>query len=337
MSRRYCLFPVLLAVLALTPLAGGQAASTPEGQAGGQRHCLRLLMLDSQAQAQELAERARSGEPFAALARRQGAEAQKASQMRCLAASELSQEVLAAIGEIEPGQVGRPLSLGGKWLLVQVTTDEHWRRGEELHQAGRHQEAKEALLRDAALNPDGPAWRLLARSRAAAKDQAGALQALDMALTWSPEDVALLNDKASLLQGLGRRDEALAQYETALALQPDNPVLQNNLAWMLVRQNQKLERAEALAGRATQLDPGRASYWDTLGLAQQARGNQAGAAASYHQALKLDPELAPAKANLLKCLLALDQATLARLLGQGPEPTAKAGPGAPQVPRRKAP
>lgn len=337
MSRRLCLLSALMLILALPPVAGVQAASAPEGQAGQQRHCLRLLVLDSQAQAQDLSQRARSGEPFAALARQLGGEARRTAHMRCLAASELSPEVLAAIGELKPGQVSRPLSLGGKWLMVQLTTDEHWRRGEEMHQAGRSREAQEALLRDAALNPDGPAWRLLAKSRAAAKDQEGALQALDMALTWAPEDVALLNDKASLLQGMGRRDEALTQFEKALAVQPDNPVLQNNLAWMLVRQNQNLERAETLARRATQLEPGRASYWDTLGLAQQARGNQAGAAASYYQALKLDPELAPAKANLLKCLLALDQATLARLLGQGAAPAAQAKPAAAPAHRTKSP
>lgn len=326
----------MLLAMALPPLAQVQAAPSPAEPGAGPRHCLRLLLLDSQAQAQEMAGRVKSGEPFAALARRLGAETWAAAQMRCLLAAELSQEVLSAIGQLRPGQVGEPLSLGGKWLLVQLTTDEHWRRGQEMHQAGRHQEAQEALLKDAALNPDGPAWQLLARSRAAAKDQAGALKALDMALTWAPEDVALLNDKASLLQGMGQRDEALVQFEKALALQPDNPMLQNNLAWMLVRQNQKLERAEELARRATRLDPGRASYWDTLGLAQQARGNQAGAAASYYQALKLDPELAPAKANLLRCLLALDQATLARLLGPGTPPASQAVTPA-RAPRTKSP
>jgi Flp pilus assembly protein TadD len=126
---------------------------------------------------------------------------------------------------------------------------------------------------------------------------------------------------------MGRREEAFINFEKALALQPDNPGLLNNLAWIMVRLGHKLERAETLARRATKLEPGSASYWDTLGLVQQARGQSAAAVASYHQALKLDPDLASAKANLLKILLSMDQSTLARELGTpGPTPAKPAPP-----------
>lgn len=320
--------PLSALLLALLLAPGlGRAADQPAtnqlaSSSGQQRQCLRLLVLTSQQQAQNLAERARGGEAFAALARQLGGEALAGARMRCLETSELDGQVQAALQELRPGQVSQPLPLAGKWVLVQLNSDEYWRRGEELQRAGRYQEAEESLLRDAALNPDGPAWRLIAKTRAAAKDQPGALKALDQALVWAPEDVALLNEKASLLLGMGRRDEAMAHFEKALALQPDNAILLNNLAWIMVRQGHNLERAETLARRATQKEPGRASYWDTLGLAQQARGNPAGAAVSYHQALRLDPELAPAKANLLKSLLVMDGATLARALDiQGPTPT----------------
>ncbi len=320
---------VLLALALTMAPSLGRGAQQPAPHAesppsASQRHCLRLLVLPSQQRAQDLAARARAGEAFAALVRGQGTEAVAAARMRCLDSSEMGGEVLAALQDLKPGQVSQPLALGGQWALVQLTSDEHWRLGEELHRAGRYQEAEEALLRDAALNPDGPAWQLIARTRAAAKNPDGALKALDQALSWSPEDVALLNDKASLLLGLGRRDEALAHFEKALALEPDSAILLNNLAWVMVRQGQNLARAESLARRATQLEPGLASYWDTLGLTQQTQGHPVSAAASYYQALKLDPDLASAKANLLKSLLAMDQATLARALDAAETPPGKA-------------
>ncbi len=288
------------------------AAAAPEGE----RYCLRVLFLPSLAQAQDLSERLRSGENFLILARERYKDGETGPSVRCLAAADLEPEVLEAARKLDLGRVSPPLPLGEQAALVMRTTDEYWREGNQLYDAGRYEEAEKVLAKDAALNADGPAWHLLAMARKARKDREGALKALDQALIWSPLDPALINDKASVLLEMGRSDEALALYERALGLSPQSPLLMNNLAWALARQDRDLERAESLAHRATELEPDNASFWDTLGLTQQMAGAHARAAVSYRQALKLSPEMAQAKANLVKSLLALDQESLAELLAR---------------------
>ena len=56
----------------------------------------------------------------------------------------------------------------------------------------------------------------------------GALQSFDRALGFQPEHVEVLNNRAGVLQEIGRYDEALEGYDRALALRPDHPETLNN-------------------------------------------------------------------------------------------------------------
>jgi tetratricopeptide (TPR) repeat protein len=285
------------------------------------RYCLRLLVLDSQAEAAALAAGPEPPTAFLRLARQLTPGGQALPPVRCLSAQEMDSQILSLVSGLEEGRVAGPLPMGNKWAVLLVTGEEHRRRGQELAQAKLYAEAEMELRQDAALNPDGPAWQMIAKARAANGDLPGAMQALEQALSWTPDDPALVVAKSLLLLGMGKGDEARESFERALALVPDNPVVLNNLAWVLARQGKSLDRAAVLAQRATQLEPERADFWDTLGLVEQERGHLPQAAANYYRALRLEPELASAKANLLKTLLALDGQTLARLLGQEAPPT----------------
>jgi len=74
----------------------------------------------------------------------------------------------------------------------------------------------------------------------------------------------------------GHEAEAIHYYEKALELDPGNPTVLNNLAWLLVRaKNQRLrdpQRALSLARKATEKEP-IAVYLDTLAEAWFAVGN----------------------------------------------------------------
>ncbi len=291
-----------------------------------QQICLRVILAPSQAQAQAIWEKVKNGDKFLVASREVTRDDQSGPKLRCLDRADLEPEVLAAVQDLPLGQVAPPFALGNRWALALRTSDAYWRRGNELFDQGRFAEAEAMLLQEVELNPDGPGWHLIALARSARKQPREALAAYDQALAWSPLDPRLLNDKAGVLLDLGRAEEACGLYEKALNLAPRNALVMNNLAWSLARQGKELPRAEDLARQAVAVRPDNASFWDTLGLVQRLRGENAQAARSYHQALRLDPGLAQARAHLTPTLLALEPGELERLLGsspasQGPTPT----------------
>ncbi|HWP66788.1 MAG TPA: tetratricopeptide repeat protein [Candidatus Limnocylindria bacterium] len=100
-----------------------------------------------------------------------------------------------------------------------------------------------------------------------------------------------------LLQQQGRLDEAIAQYERAIADHPDEADLHDNLAIALASSNRM---AEAIAHwqRALTLAPGRAGTRGNLGNALAAAGDLAGAVVEYETALRIDPTHADVYNNL---------------------------------------
>ncbi|MFH1058786.1 MAG: tetratricopeptide repeat protein [Pseudomonadota bacterium] len=321
------------------PLAAGASESAaPAGPADpslGQRRCLRILPQASQAQAESTWQRIQAGEHFLVLAREMSKGGKLGPPVRCLYENEMETEALRAVKDLRLGQTSPPFLTAAGWALALCTTDEYWQNGNALYDQGRFEQAEAELLKDVEINPDGPSWHLVALCRSARKDTSGALAALDQALSWAPLSPSLLNDKASLLMDQGRLDEAAQLYEEALRYAPDNPLVMNNLAWCLARNQKDLARAAEMAKRAVARQPDRAEFWDTLGMVQQMAGHPAQAAASYGRALKLNPEMAQAKANLVPSLLSLDNQALQKLLLSAPAapaaPAAKrlAGPGRP--------
>jgi Flp pilus assembly protein TadD len=80
-----------------------------------------------------------------------------------------------------------------------------------------------------------------------------------------PLQGAALSCQGNIYAAQGQVVEAEAAYRAALALEPDNPVALNNLAWLLCQEGRSLDEAEQLVRRAIALDvEPRATYQDTL-------------------------------------------------------------------------
>jgi tetratricopeptide (TPR) repeat protein len=110
-------------------------------------------------------------------------------------------------------------------------------------------------------------------------------------------DPRLLAQRASQLLAVGRVDEAKADLERALSLDPnysDAYALQSIIA---VVQNDK-DKALALARKAVEVNPKSATALIALSYAQQARFDLEGARKSVEEAVKLDPENVLAWARL---------------------------------------
>lgn len=98
--------------------------------------------------------------------------------------------------------------------------------------------------------------------------------------------------KASIHSGLGsalaalkKWDQAFTHYDKALTYNADNPGVLNNYAYYLSLQKRELPKAEKMARHALDLDPGNASYMDTMGWVYYQMGDFKRAQKFIQQAL----------------------------------------------------
>lgn len=119
----------------------------------------------------------------------------------------------------------------------------------------------------------------------------------ERALALKPDCAEAHNNLGVILNEQGKRDDAVAHYERALALNPDSADAHNNLGNGLAAQGRTAD-AMAHYERALVLNPGHANAHNNLGIALAAQGRIADAITHYERALVLNPEYADAHNNL---------------------------------------
>jgi tetratricopeptide (TPR) repeat protein len=101
------------------------------------------------------------------------------------------------------------------------------------------------------------------------------------------------------LQGSGRVQEAMQQYEEALRLKPDYAMARNNLAGALLRLG-KVQEAISQYEQALRLNPDFAEAHYNLGAALEQAGRVQEAIGHYEQALRIKPGLTEAQNALAR-------------------------------------
>lgn len=91
------------------------------------------------------------------------------------------------------------------------------------------------------------------------------------------------------LNQAGRLDEAEVELRAALAAAPDNPLLLNQLGYMLVDSGRKVEEGAAMLARAHAADPQNGNIQDSLGWAQYRQGQYESAVETLEQAVAKEP------------------------------------------------
>ncbi len=112
---------------------------------------------------------------------------------------------------------------------------------------------------------------VLAKTRVALGDAAGATSGLQEFLKGSPKDVSAREFLASLHITTRQYDSAIAESEEVLKAQPNNPVVLNNLAWLYGQKSDP--RALEYAERAHAIAPHVPAVTDTLGFILVRRGD----------------------------------------------------------------
>ncbi|KAK3158179.1 hypothetical protein QOZ80_2AG0133860 [Eleusine coracana subsp. coracana] len=112
-----------------------------------------------------------------------------------------------------------------------------------------------------------------------------------------PADITgSLQRQGNKLAEEGKFHEALGKWETALTLTPDNTILHEQKAQVLLEVGDAW-RALTSASRATKLDPLWPEAWVTLGRAQLNFGEPDSAILSFDKALALKPDYNDAKSD----------------------------------------
>lgn len=116
------------------------------------------------------------------------------------------------------------------------------------------------------------------------------LAALEKARELSPArhvDMLILQSQA--YEQLGRSGEALKVLREAQRLEVDNPLVQNNLGYLLLEQDRDLDEAAALIEASAKATPNNGNVVDSLGWAQFKLGRIAEAEATLRRAVELSP------------------------------------------------
>jgi Flp pilus assembly protein TadD len=168
-------------------------------------------------------------------------------------------------------------------LLALGETERGAERLEELaRRSGADPATRAALFAEA-----GNAWTL-------AGEPDRAFAATTMALTLSPDDPALVLDRALALGAMDRFAEALEDLDRAVALDPSRAE-----AWMLrgaaKRQLGRTADAERDVARALALAPDNAEALLERGALRRAKGDVAGARADWERAARLASDSATAE------------------------------------------
>ena len=148
-----------------------------------------------------------------------------------------------------------------------------------------------------------------------------------MAADWiraQPRDTMMRTLVAQRAIAQNRLQDARRLYEEALAVNPDDAMVLNNLAW--VEGELKEPGALARAERALALAPDHPAILDTLGTLQIAGGDSEKGLKNLRRAVELAPDLGPLRLNLARAYLKLERKADAReqldiLLGKVPAGT----------------
>jgi protein O-GlcNAc transferase len=180
-----------------------------------------------------------------------------------------------------------------------------------LHQAGRLSEAEDLYRRVLAIDPrqfDGR--HLLGLVHFQRGDCDEAIRQFDLALAIKPDVAAAHNSRAAALNGLKRFDEAVACCDRALALKPDFAEALTNRAFALV-ELKRFDEALTSCDEAIALRPDLAEAFNNRGNALKDLDRPNDALACYDRAIALRPDYGEAfnnRANALNQLRRFDEA-----------------------------
>jgi len=142
----------------------------------------------------------------------------------------------------------------------------HYAHASVLHDRNHLDAARRAIEEALRLAPeDADYWALLSQIRLDQRQWAPALEAAENGLQFVPDHVPCTNLRAIALVKLGRKSEAGATIDAALARNPQNAVTHANQGWTLLEQSQPAKALEHFR-ESLRLDP--TNEWARAGIVE---------------------------------------------------------------------
>lgn len=116
-----------------------------------------------------------------------------------------------------------------------------------------------------------------------------AIAAFEAAQRLDPQNATITGNLANLLSQMGERKRSVDTYLRALELNPNSPELLLNLGLTLIDQGDTEQAIDALTA-AIKKNDSIAALWHALGVALRVQGDLEQASAALEQAIKLDPK-----------------------------------------------
>ena len=233
-------------------------------------HFFRVLTLPDYGTAKEAYDKAAIlGIPFRKVAREFK---EKAVAIRNAQPSELSVGARAEARDLKFGATSGIIESDEGFSILQKTTSALYERALKLMQKKRDEAALELIRRDLKINPGKvEAWLALAKMMDEAGDPEEALAAYEKARELAPENPIVSNRYAKYLVSRYRYEEAEKVLRAAEKLSPEDTGVLLNLASLLVYLNKDPDFASRLIERGSRGDPGREAWYRLSGVIRKRR------------------------------------------------------------------
>jgi putative PEP-CTERM system TPR-repeat lipoprotein len=191
----------------------------------------------------------------------------------------------------------------GKPTILDLAGELAYRQGEPAEAARIYGKANEVA----------PGTRFVTRKAGAqwaAGDRTGSVETLRTWLEAHPEDATAQLALAQRYQNMGRVEQAVAGYRELLSLAPENPVVHNNLAWLL--RTRQPEEALHHVKRARELAPDSPEIQDTHAMILLDQGKEGQAIRILQRVVERRPDNPTLRFHLAQALLEDDKRQAAR-------------------------
>ena len=206
---------------------------------------------------------------------------------------------LMAVSRVQVSYWKDSISLWSRTLdCVEPHSVAHNNLGIALRRAGRPEEARVHFNRAITLRPAGvEAYNNLVGVCVQTEEWEAAEQWCLLALEREPGHAVIHQNYALVLVNLGRVDEAIREFKTALEIDPALLGACNGLVKVLA-QNGDLAEAVSVLQRTIEERPRNARLRHDLGLLFEGQGRFERAAVQYKEAIRLNPNAQNAQARL---------------------------------------
>jgi putative PEP-CTERM system TPR-repeat lipoprotein len=178
----------------------------------------------------------------------------------------------------------------------------------------RSNEAEVLLDKSLSSKPDVGVALLLAQIAMSSGNSKKAISTLANWVAKNPDDFGVRSDYAAMMMEMGDSGGARREYETLLRQHAEDPIILNNLGWLLQKDNP--DRALSLVSLAAKVAPRSPQIADTLGWMKYQRRDLQGALPLLQHAHNVDSNSAPISYHLALVLDATGKRAEAKTLLQ---------------------